>query len=183
MKKIFLWFLMLALLLSTSACTNGVEDEPIVAEKEETQTKPQETQAKPHEIQLNEKITIGEKAFALTEFEWTEELLVGKKWSPGSGNTFARIQVSFYNEGRKEMNLCISCRMNYDNGYEITSFFGENGYFNTSYPIDIDLAAGRSFDLIFAAAEVTEYAKTDTDTPLWIEIEFEGEQYICYIRK
>lgn len=166
MKKVFALFTIIAMMICMVACSNQTNN----------------TAAR-QEIRLNEKITVGEKAFKLTKFEWKDELLVGKKWSPGNGNVFARIQISFYNEGRKEMKLSVNCRMNYDNGYEVTTFFGENGYFNTSYPIDMTLASEGSYDLQFAAAEVTEYAKTDTDSPLWIEIDFEGEQYIYYIRK
>ncbi|MBQ6997582.1 MAG: hypothetical protein IJN60_04320 [Oscillospiraceae bacterium] len=165
MKRAVAILVLIVMLLSMTACESGT------------------TQPSAKEIKLGEKITVGEKAFTITKFEWKEELLVGKKWSADRGNVFGRIKISFYNEGRKEMNLSVKCHMNYDNGYEIVSFFGENGYFNTSYPIDMELASGSSYDLNFAAAEVSEYAKTDTDSPLWIEIEFEGEQYIYYIRK
>lgn len=175
MKRAIAVVVLIVMLFLMTACENGTTESGTVESGI--------TQLSAKEIELGEKITVGEKAFSLTKFEWKEELLVGKKWSAGRGNVFARIKISFYNEGRKEMNISVTCRMNYDNGYEITSFFGENGYFNTSYPIGMTLASESSYDLEFAAAEVTEYAKTDTDSSLWIEIEFEGEQYIYYIRK
>ena len=176
MKKRFIGLLIIIILLVA-----GVIIVPqLIGTLENT---PTATSSPRQEIRLNEKITVGEKAFMLTAFEWKEELLVGHKWTPGRGNIFARIKLSFYNEGRKEMQLSIQGRVNYDNGYEVTNLFGENGYNNTNYPISMSLAAGRSYDLEFAAAEVTKYAKDDLDNPLWIEIDFEGEHYIYYVRK
>lgn len=182
MKKALSLLLILMIVLSLCACGKGDTSE-VTTNKDTVEGTTNKDTVEVQEIRLNQKITVGEVAFTLTKFEWKDELLVGHKWRPGSGNVFARIQLSFHNEGRKEMTLKLSCRMNYDDGYEVTQFFGQNGYENTNYPIDMTLAAGRSYELNFAAAEVTEYAKTDSDSPLWIELEFEGQQYIYYIRK
>ena len=182
MKKVISLLLVLVMCLSMCACEKANTDE-VTTNKNTVEPTSSENTVQVEEISLNQKITVGEAAFTLTKFEWKDELLVGHKWRPGSGNVFARIKLSFHNEGRKEMKLKLSCRMNYDDGYEVKSFFGENGYNDKSYPIDMTLAAGRTYELIFAAAEVSEYAKTDLESPLWIEIEFEGQHYIYYIRK